>query len=274
MPHATPSSASSAFFEGVRQQPVTTSAGPCELPILYRDASLIGVFYRVDPAAATAVLGDLPLEPMTLFGKAIVFIAGFEYRETTIGPYGELAVAIQVRRKGTRPSWWSSLRKPETTTDQGLYVVNLPVTMDAARAAGVDIWGFPKYVSEMETEFGDDGVSFRLGDELHLTMGQGRGLKLAGMPFTTFSVLGDSLVRTVVATAHKVRWGGASSVRLEVTGDGPSATTVRVLGLPEAGAAFAFRGDALQAILPAGTVVGTVSAQLCPPPERAPVSAR
>ena len=50
------------FFDAVLQRPHMTSEGGCDLPILYRDGSLLGMFYRVDPALAREVLPDQALD--------------------------------------------------------------------------------------------------------------------------------------------------------------------------------------------------------------------
>jgi hypothetical protein len=249
---------SDPFFAAVRPEPVATAAGPCELPILYTDASLLGLVYRVDPALARPLVGDAPFEPWTMLGRAITVACFFEYRATSIGPYGEIGLAVLVRRAGTEPSRLGALRDLRDAHDAGLLVVNLPVTTETARAAGVELWGYPKYVTGIETEFRPDGVRIVLQNELRLTMTRGRGLVTRGQPFVTLSVSPRGRVlRTIVEVDHKVRWGGGRSVHLEILGDGPTARNARALGLDSSKPTLAFSTDRMRSILPAGEDLGS-----------------
>jgi hypothetical protein len=46
------------FFEGIERKNHSTRSGTCELPILYRDASQFGVFFRVELDRARDVIGS------------------------------------------------------------------------------------------------------------------------------------------------------------------------------------------------------------------------
>jgi hypothetical protein len=64
-----------AFLDSVSQQPHATRSGSCALPILYRDASQLGVFFRVDLHRAAALIGkDRRIEPWPILGKAVCAI--------------------------------------------------------------------------------------------------------------------------------------------------------------------------------------------------------
>jgi hypothetical protein len=235
-----------------------TSAGEVDLPILYRDGSLLTLLYRVDPTAARALIPDA-FEPMIIFGKALVVVAAFEYRDSTIGPYGELGVGIQVKQKGTNPSLATYLRNPRLQEEQAIFVVNLPVTTEAARAGGVEIWGYPKYVTPMKTEFSAKSVRFGLGSELEITMQSGAGLTMKGVPFVTFTQKDGRWLRTIIEVAHSVKFGGASTVKIARLGDGPTTATMEKLGLFALTPWAAQRTDRLRAELPAGKDVGAAA---------------
>jgi hypothetical protein len=235
-----------------------TSAGDVDLPILYRDGSLLTLLYRVDAAAARALVPDA-FEPMIVFGKALVVVAAFEYRETTIGPYGELGVGVQVQKKGATPSLATYLRDPRLQEEQAIWVVNLPVTTEVARAGGVDVWGYPKYVTTMETEFAPKSVRFKLGNELEIGMQSGFGLSVKGIPFVTFTQKDGRFLRTIIEVDHAVKFGGASTVKIRRLGDGPTTATMEKLGLFERAPWAAQRTDRLRAELPPGKDVGAAA---------------
>lgn len=225
------------------------------MPFLIHDGSLLTLFYRVDPEAARSVIPS-GFEPMQVLGKALVIVAAFDYRDTSVGPYGELGVGVQVKKIGTSPSVLGWALDPRKQPEQGIWVANLPVTSEAARAAGVEQWGYPKYVTKMEKRFDASGVSFELDAELRISMGRGAGIGIKGLPFVTFTENNGRYQRTVIETTHRVKHGGASTVRIERLGDGPTSRTMQKLGLFSASALAAQRTDAVRAVLPAGVDAG------------------
>lgn len=247
------------ILANVVQSPIATSAGPVDLPILYRDGSLLLVGYRVGPKIAKSVLGKLPFEPLLLFGRAIAMLVLCEYRDTTIGTYNEIGVGVYVRRAGTNPSVWGVLSDPRKDENTGIYVVNLPVSTSAALTAGVEIWGYPKYVTGIETSFQQDAVKVTLENEFVLTHSRGFGLEIPGKPFVSYTVLNNRLLRTVIEVGHRVRFGGAKSIRLTISGEGPTAKTIKALGLDAMRPSFAFRADAMRTVLPLGKDLGSVA---------------
>jgi len=241
------------FFERVPCEQHPTSIGPVELPILYTEASQFGVFFRVDLASARAVIGETrTVEPWPILGRAVAAIYVWEYRDSTIGGYGEVGVGIQARRKGASPSLVRLGLDMGAQDDQGIWVVNLPVTSEGARAAGVELWGYPKYVTPIATTFGPSGAHVRLGDELELSIGALGGPTLRAMPVVTYTERGGRILRTRIDVDHRARWGRGAATKLSVLGDGPVARTVRALGIDRTPAIAAFRTDAFRGRLPAG----------------------
>ncbi len=245
-----------SLLESVRQTPRQTSKGPCALPILYRDASQIGVFFRADIRRAAKLLEGTSLEPWPVLGKAIVAIYVWEYRDSTVGRYNEVGLGIQARRRGARPSLLELVRDMGAQEDQGIWVVNLPVTTEAAHAAGVEIWGYPKYVTPIETSFEAAGAHARLGDELEISVPRLHGPTMAGQPVVTYTGKSGRLVRTVIRTDCRVGWGAGLAARVRLLDDGPTARSMRALGLDDPRVVAAFRTDAFRAVLPAGDDLG------------------
>jgi hypothetical protein len=135
--------------------------------------------------------------------------------------------------------------------------VNLPVTTGFTCASGREIWGYPKYVTRLDTTFERDAVQVILGEELVVEHRARLGLTVPAPPYVFFSELSGHLMRTVVPLRHKLRMGGARSVRVEVTGRGPTADTVRRLGLEHRHPIMAARVDHLDFDLPRGVAVAT-----------------
>ena len=234
------------------------SIGALELPVRYTDGSALACIYRVDLAAAREVVSCELVEPLPVGGKAMAQLMALEYRETSVGPYNELGVLVLVRRRGRAPSSVKTLLAPARVEDAGWWIVNLPVTTGFACAAGRELWGFPKYLTRLDTEFDRDAVQIILGEELVIEHRTRFGLTMPAPPYVLFSELAGRLLRTVVPSEHKLRMGGARSVRVYVTGDGPTAATVRRLGLERQRPMFAARAGRLMFTLPLGVAVASV----------------
>jgi hypothetical protein len=250
-----------SFFRFIERKTRETSAGSCDLPILYYDASLGGVIYRVDLNTVVELLGEFsPFEPQSIFGKALCFVVFFEYRGSTVGRYNEVALAIQVKRKGTSPSLLRLARDIRQQEEQALWVVNLPVTTKEARAAGLEIWGFPKYVTGIDTDFTANHTGVTLENEFILEMRNPGGIRIKGQPFVNFTINEGHLIRTIVEVDNKVQFGSAGTVKLKIIGNGPTANNMKILGLAELSPFLTFRADGFRSILPDGKNLGLVAA--------------
>jgi Acetoacetate decarboxylase (ADC) len=236
-----------------------TSAGEVKLPVEYRDGSMFGSFYRVDPQTAADLIPTAILEPIRFGDKAIAGILAFEYRDTSIGAYGEFGVAILARRCKTKDSALGAIALPDSSINSGWYVVNLPVTTELARAGGIDIWGFPKYIRPIATGFSKSGIRITLDGELDIHHKDGFGFRLPARPMALFTILNDTVLRTVVRGRYGIKYGGTSSTQVNILGDGLTANTVRKLRLDSMLPLISFRADHLNMLLPEGTPFGTAS---------------
>jgi hypothetical protein len=245
-----------SFFARVPEAPHSTTEGPVVLPIRYRDASLFGVFFAADLDACRALVGPRSIEPWPLLGRAVVALFAWEYRDSSVGAYNEVGLGIQARRRGSTPSLLRLARDMTADDDQGIWVVNLPVTTQAAFTAGVELWGYPKYVTPIATRFDEGGARVRLGDELSLSLGRLHGPSLPGLPVVTYTAQRGRLLRTVIDVDHRSRWGTGAGAHLELLGDGPTASSLRALGLAGKKPLASFRTDTFRARLPAGVDVG------------------
>lgn len=245
-------------FFAVEQRAHPTRSGPCELPILYRDASLLGMFFHVDLERARGLFEGTCIEPWPVLGRAVATICAWEYRDSSVGSYGEVGLGIQCRRRGTRPSLARLGVDMRAQEEQGIWVVTLPVTTESAHAAGVDLWGYPKYVTPISTRF-EGSTSVRLGDEIEIDCAPVRGPKMPGFPFITYTERGGRLIRTIIEVDYRARWDVGSRACIAITGDGPTASRMRELGMDHKAPLAVFRTNQFRARLPAGTDMGPLS---------------
>ncbi|MGY1660117.1 acetoacetate decarboxylase family protein [Geodermatophilus sp. SYSU D00705] len=232
------------------------------LPLRYPDNACFAAVHTASYEAVVAALPGDGLRPVRWAdGRALLSVAAFRYRAITttdvpaghLAPYGEVAVAVVVTRGPAPPV------VPLARRRLALFVLHLPVTTVEARDAGATLWGFPKFVADMD--FAEQRTVRRVavaeGGRTVLELAvRGRGPVLPDRrPAVMYTTLGGRLLETVVPMAGRLRvafGGGAGALRL---GDHPVADSLRALDVsPSPLAVF----DHLEhrSLLPAGRPVG------------------
>lgn len=216
------------FFR-VPKTVVATTEGAVQLPICYYDGSHYMALFRLDAGRAAAQLHRTPLEPVLVSRKAVAILSFFRYRDTTLGPYHEVGLALLVTRRGQTQALGSftDLLQQTRSESLGSYVLDLPVTTPCAKAAGCEIWGYPKFVTQLPIEFEADRFQAQVLDPdgrriLELAGQRGHVLpdELPGMALVTFSLHGGRMLRTRVETRASCATSGGGSLKLAV-GDSP-----------------------------------------------------
>jgi hypothetical protein len=183
-----------------------------DLPVRVDDAAQVSATWRVDAREAQTIVGPTGLEVVAdRRGRATVSVAAVDYRRNDLGAYHEIALAFVVVPHDAPPGWRPDPRRPTT------YIHRLPVDEDFTCAAGRQIWGFPKWVTDLswrQTPRGTDAVlvedgRFVLG--LHVDRGW-VPLPARALPMSCYTFLDGTLRRTEwTTTLHggRLRPGGA-----------------------------------------------------------------
>jgi hypothetical protein len=164
----------SPFFEGVSQIEAALDGQPVKLPIFYYDGSAISAVFPARLKALRALMPDPRFSPARLApGVGTVAITCFEYRDTDIGPYNELAISVPLNEPSSAPNlpgraMIESLRRRQLHA----WVQHLPVTTELARLGGVELYNYPKFIGGIEFEQTDTRRTCRLseGQEHILTL--------------------------------------------------------------------------------------------------------
>ncbi len=262
---------------------VTTSQGELALPILYHDCSTVMALFLVDEERARAAVVDPGLSVVRVWGnKVLVAVAFYEYRQTAIGPYNEVGVAVLVTPRDVPAPQWP-LRAMLGALDKntsGFHVIDLPVTTEAARAAGREVWGYPKFVTPIQfdrqgRQFSGAVIDPTAPGQALVALNGKAGIGIPGplLDLSLYSRLDGPLLRTLVVTR-----GGASicmpgSLRLNVSAQSQHvmAQRLRALGLHDQTPLIVTMSDALQLRLNAGAPVPEGhrhSAHSAPPAQR------
>ena len=144
----------SPFFDGVAQIEAQMAGCAAKLPIFYYDGTCQTAVFPAHLARLRALLPDPRFVPARLApGLGAVAVSCFEYRDTDIGPYNELAIAFVLEpppRGLNLPgrALLGGLRRSQLHA----WVHHLPVTTEIARDGGVRYYNYPKFVAAIEFE--------------------------------------------------------------------------------------------------------------------------
>ncbi len=258
-------------FFSVPRTTKETSEGPVELPILYYDTTSVVAGFFGDRDAAAAAVAPLGLRPaLTRKDKSAVFIAGYDYRLTTVGPYFEVAIAIPVVTADAPKKfrWNQMLADVDRGRDLAFHILHLPVSTPAANAAGRDIWGFPKFVTEMDVQANRRDILVSVNDPasdeqiMHLGGKVGRSLPAPALSLLLYSELDGNLIRSTANVRGVNKLYPTNRLRLSVgASKHPMAQTLRDLDLDGAKPWNLMATHRFQSRLNDGVPVGTVAAQ-------------
>ena len=129
------------------------------IPVRVRSARMAAATYLVDADAAQSIIDHTGLSvSRKRRSRAIVALALVRYVDSDLGEYNELGLTFVVDDPVGAP--------PTGRGSVATYIHRLPVNQAFTCAAGQQIWGFPKWVSDLDVSFGRTGVTALLrGDE-------------------------------------------------------------------------------------------------------------
>ena len=206
------------------------------IPVEVRDASASMASFLVPAAAAQDLIASSGLdvaEPLP--GRAVCSLAFMRYLDGDLGPYHEFAVAFLVRHKGMEPA--SALTKSAEIARGfiGAFIHELPVNQEFTLEAGRGIWGFPKFLADIDIDSSRRVARCDLRHDgehvLSLSIRRGVTIPARGSSVDAYSSADRVLRRTAWSmepTGVRGRPGGADLT----LGDHPIAKELRSLGLP------------------------------------------
>jgi hypothetical protein len=206
-------------------------------PTQFRDASSALGLFLVPSRAANALISESGFEVAQVApGRAIFSLSCVNYRESDCGSYREISMAFFVTKHGSVSGipylgTWLDIARDRGAT----YVWRLPVTTRLANDAGIQMWGLPKTIEELEFEVSGGRASFDLCMEGRKVLSYSvRALGNRSQPRGTsavYSIFEGAPHVTHLSHEYRdmgVRLGGGELC----LGDHPAATQLRGLGLP------------------------------------------
>lgn len=255
------------FFDVPRTY-YTTSHTRTQVPMFFYKIAARIVNYFVDYDRVVPKLAGTGLKPCRFFkNKAMVSLIFFNYQEVTIGGYDEVVITIMVSPEALpEPShplatillvkkgeWWRSL---------GSYVLEMPVTIPAARAAGREIWGFPKFLTTIPSHLSGNRFEFGVDDPetrepiVEVKGEMGPGISTKAFDLVSFNNYEDTIFKVITQVNGRMK--NCTCRHIEVK-TGPSrhrmAENIRDLGLETARPIAIMSSDNLQTCLNPGKPV-------------------
>ena len=207
------------------------------LPNVVRDATAAVAFYLVSASAAQKLIAESGLKVAHILpGKTVCTVGTINYKDSDLDAYHELALTFFVHEPGSHPLPLISAALGMARGSLSAYVHWLPVDGELTCEAGRKIWGFPKFVTQIDLETDGEVERSTLTVDGQLVLTQ--TVKMGGSrSFTDRKQIAYSLLDGVVSRIPSdmsaedlgVRMGGAT------LGLGPHAMAdeLRSLGLPK-----------------------------------------
>jgi hypothetical protein len=189
-------------------------------PIEIRAARSWAASYLVPAEAAQRIVGDARLPVARVFpGRTILTLTFVRYEDGDLDAYNEVGVVYLVNGPGGR----------------GVYVHHLPVNQGFTLAAGREIWGYPKFLADIDIEESDRSARCTLrhdGAEVLRLMVRPGSLPTPQPSLPTYTNLDGTLRKTSweLQCKPRGRFFGGASLQL---GRHPIADELRSLGLPK-----------------------------------------
>ncbi|WP_372863797.1 acetoacetate decarboxylase family protein [Spongiibacter sp.] len=209
------------------------------LPVRVNDASMLMNIFAVDSKVAQSLIADTGFKVVKLWpGKALMQLLAVDYRENDLGDYNEAAIVFPVTTPGESAplpivgALWRVLRGKLAN-----YVYRMPVNQGFTTHAGRFIWGFPKWVTDVDIQIDEQQARARFTDDQQLvfeiTAKAGGNISAGAQQAPSLAVRNGRAWKTIgITEGEGLRFslGGA----LPSIGDQhPLAKTLRELGLPK-----------------------------------------
>jgi hypothetical protein len=250
------------FFSNTRPGTnVTYNKATFDLPILYFRDDFFGLYFTADYKKVKAIMPSENLHPLIMpNGRAVIAVAAYNYRDTSIGPYGEIPVGIPVvlNKKMSRFTSLLPLIKESNYKNFGVLVQHLPVTKVEARDAGRGEWGYTKFVADMKFRVTPEYFKCSINEKddhiLDLYVPK-KGFRLTDKkPLTTYSVKNRELIKTVIKQYGIKRMSLKTGGAYLKLGNHPVADSIKNLDISKK-PFMSFYYTERSGVLPTGTVI-------------------
>lgn len=208
------------------------------VPMRIADCSIVANVFWVDATAAQRLVGTAAVrvaEPLP--GRTLLVLLGVRYRENPLGDYGEAAILFPVRPDGRKTTLPFGGLFSVLTGRAPQLVYRMPVDQEFTAHAGRFLWGYPKYLADIDVALADDTATARLRQDGALVFAlaapasrEGRLFETTSRTLTVREGIARSISGSVAGSGVGWRLGGQAP---EIGAEHPLAIELRTLGLPK-----------------------------------------
>lgn len=167
------------IFKGIKQWEISIKGGEYsgKIPIFYYDNTALHAIFTASTEKVRKYLPHPNMHPVEFSpGRCLVGFSAFEYRDTDIGPYNEFSISIIINwGKKSIPVF--GVLKSMFVRTYSAYIWHLPVTTEIAYYGGVELYGYPKFIADIEFIKEKDYTICRLSEKgKHILTLRGKNL--------------------------------------------------------------------------------------------------
>ncbi len=193
-------------------------------PVKFDDVHYIAALYTAEKEKVDLLLEGTGLKAgLHFFSKPVVALGLIQYKQSDLGSYNEIILAIPVIRSHEKTGWknWLDLYANFNKRKGGQYIIHIPVTTQQSVDAGRNLWGYPKTLLPIQHNF----MSNKVETQLHNTTNQplmqvsgklGVGVSIPTMQLMTYSFLKEKLIKTTVNIFSGMKWKPGSNLKIHV----------------------------------------------------------
>ena len=200
-----------------------TNLSDINFPVDFRDVHYIAHTYTSSFDAVNKKLEGTNLKAGLIFnGAPLVAIGLIEYKDSDLGAYNEVIIAIPVVPKEAKSGLlnWIDLYGSLKKRNLGQYIIHIPVTSQKSMDAGIDLWGYPKIVRKIEHGFQNNKVSSGIwnadGDKkiIEFSGSLGIGIPIISMDLMTYSFQDGVMLKTTVDVNSNMKWRPFADIQI------------------------------------------------------------
>jgi len=135
-----------------------------KLPYFYYDNTSMAAVFLASSPKIEQLLPHPNMKPIELIpGRCLVAFAAFEYRKTDFAPYNEVSISFLISFGQRRIPGLTAAKMMLSRTISS-YIWQLPVNTEHARAGGVNLFGYPKFLADIGFEKEDNWLTCTLAE--------------------------------------------------------------------------------------------------------------
>ena len=191
------------FFKDTPRRTLDMAGQPIEFPIFYYEVRFVTAIFTAKTSALKRLLPHRRFKPIQIWpGTSMLGIAAFEYRDTSVGPYNEVGIAIPIKFPSRFVVPGLSALKMMRKNLFPVYIHHLPVTTEIALKFGIHFYNYPKFLAEITFQDRNESleVTLKEKDDLILKL-LAKKLPLkrsAGFEFHTYSIKDNVVMHTLI----------------------------------------------------------------------------